>query len=479
MATIDIEHATAEPHSSQNIYEEIRQVYLNYPHPWVIGYSGGKDSTTALQMVWYALAQLPSEKRQKPVYVISSDTLVETPVIVEHINQTLQIIGQYAAETGMPFKTKKLTPVLNDTFWVNLIGRGYPAPNRLFRWCTERLKINASNRFILNKVAEHGEVILVLGIRRGESVTRDQVMNMHRLRGHHLARHGQLPGAWVYMPIEHFSTDDIWTYLLQVPPPWGGDNRSLASMYRSAQDGECPLVVDDTTPSCGNSRFGCWVCTVVDKDRSMEAMIDSGEEWMIPLLDFRDWLAETQDPAVKPEQREYKGRDGRVRFTNTGFLWRTYKAEMSRIILRRLLETQVAIQQDNPELVLINKEELEEIRRLWLTERQDGQEKRDFLPEIYAEVIEANPIEWAQNDVSMPGQLELDIVRRLAPEYDLPVRLVEKLMDAEWQHYGMRRRSLIHKTIDKIMNEDWYTLEEVQAEAALRRQQAQESAEGA
>lgn len=161
-----------------------------------------------------------------------------------------------------------LSPTLDDRFWVNLIGRGYPAPTSIFRWCTERLKINASNRFILDKVAKHGEVILVLGSRRGESNTRDQVLNMHRFRGHVLARHGQLPGAWVYMPVEHFSTDDVWSYLLQVPSPWGGDNRSLASMYRSAQDGECPLVVDDLTPSCGNSRFGCWVCTVVDRDRS-------------------------------------------------------------------------------------------------------------------------------------------------------------------------------------------------------------------
>jgi DNA sulfur modification protein DndC len=203
------------------VLEEIRQVYRQHAFPWVIGYSGGKDSTTALQLVWLALAGLPPEERTQPVHVISSDTLVETPMIVDYINDALDRINRVAAAQQMPFTARKLTPTLDDTFWVNLIGRGYPAPNDNFRWCTERLKIRASNRFILEQVAEHGEVILVLGTRRGESATRDQVMNLHRVAGYKLARHGQLPGAWVYMPIEHFTVNDVWTYLSQVPSPWG------------------------------------------------------------------------------------------------------------------------------------------------------------------------------------------------------------------------------------------------------------------
>ncbi len=478
MAEIDLylEAPIIERRSIQAIYEEIRHIYLNYPYPWLIGYSGGKDSTTALQIVWYALSELPPEQRQKPVYVISSDTLVETPVIVDHIDESLQRIKSQAEEAELPFRVKKLEPILDDRFWVNLIGRGYPAPTSIFRWCTERLKINASNRFILDKVAENGEVILVLGSRRGESSTRDQVLRMHRFQGHLLARHGQLPGAWVYMPVEHFSTDDIWTYLLQVPSPWGGDNRNLASMYRSAQDGECPLVVDDLTSSCGNSRFGCWTCTVVDRDKSMEAMIDSGEEWMIPLLGFRDWLASTQDPAVKPQQREYKSRDGRIKITEDGRLrWRTYTLEFSKEMLERLLETQEEVRAYNPDFVLIGHEELKEIRRLWLTERQDWQ---DSLPQIYHEIT-GNSLDWEQNDVSMPGKLELDLLQEVAEVHNLPVRLLQKLLDAEWQYHGMRRRGRIHKNIEKIFSEDWRSLEEIQAEMERRQQAAQETADPA
>ncbi len=443
----------------QDIYEEIRQTYLKYDYPWVIGYSGGKDSTTTLQLIWYALEQLPAEQRTKPVYVISTDTLVETPIIVDHTIETVRLINQEAKRQNLPFVAQKLSPILDDTFWVNLLGRGYPAPNSGFRWCTERLKINPSNRFILSKVAEHGEVILVLGSRRGESSTRDQVINMHRITGQKLARHGQLPGAWVYMPIENFTTDDIWTYLIQVKSPWGGDNRQLSALYRSAQDGECPLVVDTTTPSCGGSRFGCWVCTVVQRDKSMEAMIDAGEDWMIPLLDYRDWLSSTQNPDVKHAQREFKGRDGRIKITEDGRLrYRTYTLEFSKEMLHRLLKAQCEIQAHDPEFMLISTDELRAIRRIWLTERQDWQ---DSLPALYTEMTKRTLV-WEQNDAYTPGQVEAELIYELGTEYDVPPQLLQKLLDAEWQNQGMRRRTSIHKSIEKIFNEDWRTREEIQ-----------------
>lgn len=158
--------------SIQNIYAEIRDVYRRFPHPFVIGYSGGKDSTTVLQLIWKALEELPPEERQKPVFVIASDTKVETPVIVDYIDQTLRRINEAAATTGMPFHAEKVLPTLNNSFWVNLIGRGYPAPTSRFRWCTERLKIEPANRFIAEKVGQYGEVIMVLGVRKTESSTR-------------------------------------------------------------------------------------------------------------------------------------------------------------------------------------------------------------------------------------------------------------------------------------------------------------------
>ena len=455
------------------LQESIRQTYLQYPYPWVIGYSGGKDSTTTLQLCWYALRELEPEQLTKPIYVISTDTKVETPVIVDRIQESIRLMNESAKEQNLNLTAHKLSPILNDTFWVNLIGRGYPAPNSAFRWCTERLKINPSNRFILEKVAQHGEVILVLGSRRDESATRNQVLDMHKVTGMTLARHGQLPGAWVYMPIEQFTTDDIWTYLMQVDSPWGGDNMQLASLYQSAQDGECPLVVDDKTSSCVNSRFGYWVCTVVNKDKSMEAMIDSGEEWMVPLLDYRDWLSSTQNPDIKPEQREFKGRDGRIKITESGKLrWRTYTLDFSKEMLRKLLATQTELQIEKPEMALISEAELREIRRIWLTERQDW---ADSLPKIVAETTNFN-VAWEQNDAAMPGQLEADLLTSLTAEKDVPIQLVQKLLDAEWQHQGMFRRAKIHDQIEKIFGEDWRSWDEVAA--VIEERQAKQLEQG-
>ena len=124
----------------------------------------------------------------------------------------------------------------------------------------------------------------------------------------YVSRHTEIPSAMVFTPIEDWNADDVWSYVLSSSPPWGGDNNELVTMYRNAQAGECPLVIDKSTPSCGGGRFGCWTCTVVQRDRSMEAMIDNGEDWMQPMLDFRDWLVTTQDPEMKPKSESIRRR---------------------------------------------------------------------------------------------------------------------------------------------------------------------------
>src|SRR5690606_29152313 len=99
------------------------------------------------------------------------------------------------------------------------------------------------------------------------------------------------------------------------------------------------------------------------------------------------------------------------------------------------------------------------------------------LPQIYHKVT-GRVLDWDYNDVSRPGQLELELLQRFAEKYDIPIRLIQKLVDAEWQYHGMRRRGLIHKTIEKILREDWRSMEEVQAEI-VRLQGPQTMAEAA
>ena len=67
----------------QEIYDEIKKLYQSDDRPWILGFSGGKDSTCMAQLVWNAIAQLEEEKRKKEIYIIGCDTLVESPKIVE------------------------------------------------------------------------------------------------------------------------------------------------------------------------------------------------------------------------------------------------------------------------------------------------------------------------------------------------------------------------------------------------------------
>ena len=202
---------------------------------------------------------------------------------------------------------------MTDTFWVNLIGRGYPAPRPKFRWCTERLKIKPSNTFIREMVQAHGEAILVLGTRKAEQSGRSHRMTAleeRRVRDL-LSPNDSLPNCLVYSPVEDWSNDDVWIFLMQANNPWGYSNKELLTMYQGASaDGECPLVVDASTPSCGDSRFGCWTCTLVDKDKSMSAMIQNDEEkeWMLPLLELRNEL----DVADDRHLRDFRRMNGSV-----------------------------------------------------------------------------------------------------------------------------------------------------------------------
>ena len=447
--------------SLKALYEEIRDLYLSDDRPWIIGYSGGKDSTTALQAIWYAISELPREKREKMIFVISSDTLVETPVIVDYIDNTLNLINKAAKIQGMPFQAEKVMPLMEDSFWTNLIGRGYPAPTTTFRWCTERMKIDPANRFILERVAEYGEVIMVLGVRSDESATRAQVMSLHKITGNRLKRHSTLPRAYVYTPIENFTTNDVWTYLLQWKSPWGNNNRDLVALYKNSQAGECPLVIDTTTPSCGNSRFGCWVCTVVTQDKAMESMIDNGEYWMEPLLELRDWLASTQDPEKKRNFRDYKRRNGRVmldRNNEKKVVPGPYFLKVRQEILRMVLQAQQSVRENGPDphATLIHPEELHEIRRIWRLEEQDWE---DSVPKIYREVM-GDDLIWGEDDTGSFTPQDCSILEKICEERNIPPKLVMKLLDVELSMNGMAYRSNISKKLEAVLTEEWQTEEE-------------------
>ena len=148
----------------EELIEEIRYVYKSDDRPWVIGYSGGKDSTTVVELVYKMLLGLREEERHKNVYIVSSDTLIENPLIKIYLSKMNELLGQAADRDRLPIKSAMVTPPANNSFWANVIGRGFPTPrmNGTFRWCTDRLKINPSADYIRNVIKKEEMAILPL-----------------------------------------------------------------------------------------------------------------------------------------------------------------------------------------------------------------------------------------------------------------------------------------------------------------------------
>jgi DNA sulfur modification protein DndC len=340
----------------------LRSEYLAaHDHPWIVGYSGGKDSTLLLQFVVEMLLSLPRSERRRAVHVVSNDTLVESPLVADYVDKMLSRLADATESLELPVVVAKTTPPVEQTFWVNLIGRGYPAPNSMFRWCTDRMKIQPTSHYIRSRVAEAGDVVLLLGVRRNESAKRAASANKYDLTGERLNPHNDLPGCWVFRPILDFTTEEVWQVLLQRRPPWGGTHRDVITLYRNAGGGECPLVIDkDSAASCGtsSSRFGCWTCTVVEKDRSMEGFIEAGHEEMEPLLEFRDWLASFRN---QHENRMMERRNGQVTYMASGQpVPGPFTFAARRELLSRVLELQ-----DLTGRPLISVDEIEHIKRIW------------------------------------------------------------------------------------------------------------------
>ena len=344
------------------IRREIAEEYAQ-PHakPWIVGFSGGKDSTLVVHLVVEHLLSIPRSDRIRPVHVVANDTLVESPLVIGHVREVLQQITDASIAFQLPVVAATTTPDTDQTFWVNLIGRGYPTPNRSFRWCTDRMKIQPTSRYVRNQASVSGEVILLLGVRRSESATRAGVVARYD-NGERLNRHNDLRGCLVFRPIVELDTDEVWEFLADNDPPWGGSHRRLIQLYRDAGGGECPVVTSsDDAPSCGStsSRFGCWTCTVVDKDKSLTGFVEAGFDQFGPLLDFRDWLiAIRNDPARRLARR----RNGRFTIGKNGaFIPGPFDVATRKEILVRLLDLQALTK-----MPLIGDAEVRRIRALWV-----------------------------------------------------------------------------------------------------------------
>jgi len=415
--------------------------------PWIIGFSGGKDSTVLLMLVWIALLRIrkdlpnPYQLRRK-VYIVCNDTMVENPIISNYVEDVLNKITEAARDQDLPIIVKKTTPKLEETFWINVIGKGYPVPNNSFRWCTDKLKIRPTSNFLIEQIDEKGEAIVLLGTRYDESATRERSIRKHEVTGSRLSKHQTTANTYVYAPIKEMIVDEIWYIINTVKSPWGFDNNILFKIYSdaSADDYECPtVVVNKEHNSCGQSCFGCWTCTVVKNDKSMSSLVNNGQNWMEPLLAFRNRLVEGRNIS---ENRSDTRRNGQEAVREDGTFNGNYTFQYRYQILKDLLLVQKEIQKERPHITLINNQELIAIQVTWNRDGYFDKTVGDLYKEIYNKEI-------STNNIKSLDDTERRILREVCEEEPGYYHLIDNLIALQETKTLMITKYGLHNDVEK------------------------------
>ena len=447
---------TGEFQVFEDIIQEMALVYRHDKRPWLIGYSGGKDSTLLCCLVMEMLQRLTPYQRHKTVYIVSSDTMVENPIVKNYMHRMSAMINQAGNE--LKVKADIIYPEIADTFWSKVIGLGYPTPEAPgFRWCTERLKIHPMNKYTLDTIKTNGQVVLLLGVRKAESTYRANNIRSREIEGKILVPHTDIEGAHVYNPLTEIPNELVWKFLLKDDSltPWGSDNKYLFSLYQGENLGEEQSVIGeidkDKIPVTGHSRFGCWICTMVKEDKSLKAFIDRGETWLEPLRDFRNWLIELRST---PSARENKRRNGQMYKKADGEYGLGPFTMESRVeILRRLLQLEVTYNFD-----LITLEELKFIDKTW---DDEGDLSRRTLVDLYYE-IKGKHLPWDDYKVPVFSEEVIDEIKKQCQENNIEFELISKLIVEIEANKNYTKSSRVTKAFDRIINQGWLHFETIQ-----------------
>lgn len=450
----------------EDIIKEIMVVYKHDNRPWLIGYSGGKDSSLLVSLVYEAVKRLKNlgSDLNKKIYVITSDTMVENPIVKRYMHSSSNSINIAADKDhdDLPIEAHMIYPEIDQTFWCRVIGLGYPTPEPPgFRWCTERLKINPMNKFVNERIDESGEIIILLGVRKGESATRLKTITAREIEGKLLNLHNDIPNAYVYNPITDIPNNLVWEFLLKgdCRSPWGTDMKYLFNLYQGESMGEEQSVLGeidrDKIPVTGNSRFGCWCCTMVKEDKSLQNFIDKSfgddKRVLIELRDFRNKLLEMRESS---QYRDTKRRNGAVYKKADGtFGLGPFKLEARRLILRELLELE-----NRTRLELITEEELKVIDKMW---DEEGDLYCRNLVEIYKDV-KGKELPWDEYKTSRFDPEAIDAINEVANRNNIPVELITKLIVSVDTNKHITKNNKLQKTFDQIINQGWLHFEAIE-----------------
>lgn len=375
-----IEGPPSEMVKSTTYTELIHELKVSYLDPTTIGYpiavaySGGKDSTLVVKAYIEMLEALPAYQRVRPVHILSCDTGLEFPNIIENLVSNCQEIQEYALVKNLPVTVHLLQPEVSQKYFPLLVGLGYLPPRRMTKWCVQRLKINVTQAIIRKLALEFECCIVVLGTRESESVSRSNSIRKHsngneryNSRANMVKSDNQLQviRQLVYQTIRYFSTNAVWNAFEKDGFPWGLGYSRMKKLYKDAS-GECPLVADTSKQGTCGGRYGCYLCTLISEDKAMLSLLQNGYGWMKPIHDYRKFMISLAENPNMREQFMYDRKSGKIlkEKSQGGF-----NKKGRRLLFSKLMKLRELIARTKPadlQFEVISDEEIEQIQKYWL-----------------------------------------------------------------------------------------------------------------
>lgn len=413
----------------------LKEQYLADDRPWVVTFSGGKDSSTVLHLTVEVIEELKKEnKDKKTVYIVSSDTRVEMPVIDKYFHKKLDEIKKFINKNKLNMQVAVVSPESKDSYWPLLLGRGYPSPNQSFRWCTDRLKIKPATKFLTSLSTNNKSILMLLGVRSDESQARSESIEKRDRNHRGLVKHDNVPNAFVLSPVKDWTNPEVWSFLSTYKAPWGSHNDMMKLYDKGSGESDCNIALNPESPSCGKTRFGCWVCTVVSKDKSMENMLRNKEDqWMSPLHEYRNMLEEYRYDDKRRQTIRRNGQKGHGPFTMA----------TRQLLFEELLKREQTILDKLEGKHLISDEDIIQIQKEWL---HDGDffESAINLANKYGRNIRH------ESNKAFSSK-EQEYFKILCEENAIQIELMDKLIQTEHKYRHQLKRSGVFTDIEEIV----------------------------
>ena len=338
---------------------------------WALAWSGGKDSTTLLTLVIW-LIRMEKVKAPKSLRIFYADTRLELTPLWFAAQEIISEIKELDIP-GLEISIEVVMAPIEKRFLTYILGRGVPPPNNAtFRWCTRQIKVDPMKAALELLYNSTGKVLMLTGVRYGESAIRDQRIIMS------CSKDGAECGQGWYQqtmpericdtlaPILHWRVCHVWEWLKHwAPLPEYGEwsTKPIAEAYGGEEAEEI------------NARTGCMGCPLTDKDTALDnlllntiignELIISKYQYLAPLKRLRGiWRAlRLPKNRLRKTGMEETGEKNKQRMgplTMTARMW-----AYAQIMLIQYQVNKEANKQKMPEVILINAQESEFIKKCW------------------------------------------------------------------------------------------------------------------